>query len=82
MKLKNDPSTKWANLISSMEEITIDSKAVVKLLGGLNRQHSPGPDGLNTRVLKECGSKITPIRVIIFNGSINSSGQCIYDAAN
>ena len=53
-----------------MDEMTIDSKAVAKLLGGQNGQNHLVRMDLYAKILKECGSKIPPILVIIFNGSL------------
>ena len=52
-----------------MGDIIVDPKWVAKRLGGLNVHKAPGPDGLNTRVLKECSNEISPILALIFNES-------------
>ena len=44
-----------------MGEITVDPKGVLKLLNNLNIHKASGPDGLSTRVLKECSSEISPM---------------------
>ena len=54
----------------AMGNITVDLKGVAKLLDGLNIHKAPGPDGLNTRVLKECSNEISPILALIFNESL------------
>ena len=54
----------------AMGDITVDLKGVAKLLDGLNIHKAPGPDGLNTRVLKECCNEISPILALIFNESL------------
>ena len=38
----------------------MNPKGVAKLLDGLNIHKATGPDGLNTRVLKECSNEISP----------------------
>ena len=43
---------------------------VSKLLDGLNVHKASGPDGLNTRVLRECSNDIYPILAFIFNESL------------
>ena len=50
-----------------MGEITVDPKGVFKLLNGLNINKASGPDGLSTRMLKECSSEIAPILALIYN---------------
>ena len=54
----------------AMGNITVDLKGVAKLLDGLNIHKAPGPDGLNTSVLKECSNEISPILALIFNKSL------------
>ena len=53
-----------------MGDITVDPKGVDKLFDGLNVHKAPGPDGLNTKVLKECSSEVSPILELIFNESL------------
>ena len=53
-----------------MWDITVDPKVVAKLLDGLNLHKTPGPNGLNARVLKECSNEISPILALIFNESL------------
>ena len=53
-----------------MDEMTIDSKAVTRQLGGHNGQNHLVWVDLYAKILKECGLKIPPILVIIFNGSL------------
>ena len=48
------PSPLWV-------KFTVDPKGVIKLLNNLNMHKAPGPDGLSTRVLKECSSEIAPV---------------------
>ena len=62
-----DPPSKGASPLSSMGDITVDPKGVAKLLDGLNNHKAPDPDGLNSRVLKECSNEISPILALIFN---------------
>ena len=53
-----------------MGDITVDPKGVAKLFDGLNVHKAPGPDGLNTKVLKECSNEVSPILALIFNESL------------
>ena len=53
-----------------MEDITVDSKWVAKLLIRLYIHKSPGPEGLNVRVLKESSKEISPILALIINESL------------
>ena len=53
-----------------MGGITVDSKGVAKLLDRLNVHKASGLDGLNARVLKECGNEISPILAFIYNESL------------
>ena len=53
-----------------MGDITVDPKGVTKLLDGLNVHKASGPDGLNSRVLKECSNEISPILALIYNESL------------
>ena len=53
-----------------MVDITVDPKGIAKLLDELNVHKAPGPDGLNTRVLKECSNEISPILPLICNESL------------
>ena len=55
---------------TSMSEITVDAKGVLKLQNGLKVHKTPGPDGLGARVLKECSSEIAPILTFIYNESL------------
>ena len=55
---------------SSMGDITVDPKGVANVLDGLNVHKAPGPDGLTTRVLKECSNEISPILALIVNESL------------
>ena len=57
-----------------MRDITVDPKGVPKMLDGLNVHKAPGPDGQNTRVLKECSNEISPILALIFNESLAWGG--------
>ena len=66
----SDLPSKGASPFSSMQKITVDLKGVAKLLDGLNVHKTPGPDGLNARVLKECSTQISPILALIYNESL------------
>ena len=71
----SDPPSKGAIPFSPMGDIIVDPKWVAKRLGGLNVHKAPGPDGLNTRVLKECSNEISPILALIFNESSLARGD-------
>ena len=65
--------SEWASPFSnflSMGEMTVDPRAVAKLLDGLNVHKAPGPDGLIARVIKECSIQIPPILALIYNESL------------
>ena len=66
----SDPPSKGASQFSPMGDITVDRKGIAKLLDRLNVHKAPGPDGLNTRELKECSNEISPILALIFNESL------------
>ena len=53
-----------------MGEITVEPKGVLKLLNGLKIHKTPGPNGLDARVLKECSSEIAPLLAFIYNESL------------
>ena len=53
-----------------MGEITVDPNRVLKLLNNLKIHKASGPDGLSSRVLKECSSEIAPILALIYNESL------------
>ena len=57
----SDLYSKGASPFSSMEVISADLKGVTNLLDGLNIHLTPGPDGMNAKVLKECTNEISPI---------------------
>ena len=64
-----------------MEEITVDSKVVVKLLEGLDVHKATCPDGLNARVLKMCskGLNLGTFNNIIFEFSTMTKEQLDQD---
>ena len=53
-----------------MGDITVDPEGVASLLDRLNVHKASGPDGLNSRVLKECSNEISPILALIYNKSL------------
>ena len=59
--LKTDTVDK-ANICNKQFQSVFGSNhsGVLKLLNGLMVHKAPGPDGLSTRVLKECSSEISP----------------------
>ena len=62
--------SKGTSPFTSMGEITVDPKGVLKLLNNLNIHKASGPDGLSARVLKECSSEISPMLALIYNESL------------
>ena len=62
--------TLGASLFSSIEDITVVLKAVIKMLNRPNVHKASGPKGQNARVLKECCNEISPILALIFNESL------------
>ena len=78
----SDPLSKGASSFSFKGAITVDPKGVTKLLDGLNA-HKARPDGLNTRVLKECSNEISPILALIYNESLaRGDGPDMWRQAN
>jgi hypothetical protein len=55
-----------------LEHINITQGEVLKELNKLNPNKAPGPDGLPTRVLKECAPQLAPSITTLFNDSLNS----------
>ena len=62
--------SKGTSPFTPMGEITVDPNGVLKLLNNLKIHKAPGPDGLSTRVLKECSSEIAPILALIYNETL------------
>ena len=58
-------SSKGSSPFNLMGEITVDANGVFKLLNNLKIHKASGPDGLSSRVLKECSSEIAPTRPLI-----------------
>jgi hypothetical protein len=55
-----------------LNHIEIEEDKVLKELRKLNPSKAPGPDGLPTRVLKECASQLTQSITLLFNESLRS----------
>jgi exonuclease III len=53
-----------------LDHISITENEVLKELNKLNPSKAPGPDGLPTRVLKECAPELTPSITNLFNNSL------------
>ena len=53
-----------------MGEITVGPGGVFGLLNNLDIHKASGPNGLSARVLKECGSEISPMLALIYNESL------------
>ena len=70
----NIPSTEPSNI--RMEEISITTNGVQKLLEGLNPNKAVGPDNLPTRVLKKLSYEIAPYLTAIYNKSIKALHKC------
>ena len=62
--------SKGTSPFTPMGEITVDPKGALKLLNNLNIHKASGPDGLSSRVLKECSSEISPMLAFIYNESL------------
>ena len=62
--------SKGTRPFTPMGEITVDPNGVLKLLNNLKIHKASGPDGLSSRVLKECSSEIAPILALIYNESL------------
>jgi exonuclease III len=56
----------------NLEEIRVTEEEVLKELTKLNPSKAPGPDGLPTRILKDCAPEITPSVTKLFNDSLTS----------
>ena len=56
-----------------MPNIVVDEAGVLKLLNNININKSCGPDGIPSRILKECSDIIAPIYTSLFNQSLNTS---------
>ncbi|KAK3090576.1 hypothetical protein FSP39_012808 [Pinctada imbricata] len=54
-----------------MENISIETKGVEKLLAGLNIHKAAGPDGIPTRILKLCSSELAPVFATLFQSSLH-----------
>ncbi|KAL8574795.1 hypothetical protein ACOMHN_031902 [Nucella lapillus] len=55
-----------------MENITVTTKGVEKLLENLNPYKAPGPDRISPRILKVLAAEIAPILAIIYTTSLDS----------
>ena len=55
-----------------IDDITISSSGILKLLNNLNVNKATGPDCICARVLKETSSATTPILTIIFQHSLDT----------
>jgi hypothetical protein len=55
----------------NLENITVTEEEVHKELKKLNPSKAPGPDGLPTKVLKECAQELTPSITELFNDSLS-----------
>jgi len=55
-----------------IDNITISSSGILKLLNKLNVNKATGPDRIGARILKEISSAITPILRIIFQHSLDT----------
>ena len=69
-ELDTEPQSKDTSPFTPMGEITVDPNGILKLLNNLKIHKASGPDGLSTRVLKECSFKIAPILALIYNESL------------
>ena len=69
-ELDTDIPSKGASPFTPKGDITVDPKGVSKLLDNLKIHKAPGPDGLGSRVLKECSSEIAPVLALIYNESL------------
>ena len=52
--------------------LSFDAATILKRLNGLNISKSPGPDLVNTKILKELAKPMTPVLSIIFKTSYES----------
>jgi hypothetical protein len=55
-----------------LDDLTITTEGVAKLLRGLNPAKASGPDGIPNRILKVCSDAIAPSLAAIFRTSIES----------
>jgi len=56
----------------SMDDITISTKGIEKLLARLNPTKAAGPDGITPRVLKELATELSPILTTIYKSSLHT----------
>ena len=56
-----------------MDDITIATGRVKKLLHDLNVYKANGPDGITARMLKETSNKITEATTLLFKASLTQS---------
>ena len=57
--------------INIIDSVTVSTEKLIKLLNKLNISKSAGPDGINSRILKETSSQIAPGLKILFDKSIS-----------
>jgi len=53
-----------------MGAITFTKNGILRLLKGLDQTKASGPDGVSTRILKECSDEIADTLVPLFTASL------------
>ena len=67
------PSTNVDCQYPAIDDLTITTDGVRKLLENLNQNKSMGPDLIHPRVLKQLARVVAPILTVIFNKSLHST---------
>ena len=58
------------NLVNNINTIEINQDMVLKAIDKLNVSKAPGPDGIHSRIIKECKDSFSIVFKIIFNKSL------------
>ena len=54
---------------STIDDITLATNSIVKLLNDLNSEEASGSDKISARVLKECANEVGDVLVLLFSAS-------------
>ena len=68
----NSPTPEFPSLTEEkLEDVKFDVESVKELLHNLNPNKAAGPDGVETRLLKECAEEMAPVMCQLFRKSLD-----------